>query len=127
MAIIWVLGAGGLVAAWVLGTPRLESYASAHQPGGDVVVRLVDLPMWVETDLETSIVQHLLTTPPHLLPDGPDQYLHDGCCAYRHPPRTSTDWGSHGLASAWADTSVSYGVTQVSPWPNGGVLSAGCL
>lgn len=57
VAVIWVLGAGGLVTAWVLGTPRLESYASNHQPGGDVVVRLVDLPRWVESDLQTMLVK----------------------------------------------------------------------
>jgi hypothetical protein len=57
VAVIWVLGAGGLVTAWVLGTPRLESYASSHQPGGDVVVRLVDLPTWVESDLQTMLVE----------------------------------------------------------------------
>ena len=57
VAVIWVLGAGGLVTAWVLGTPRLESYASDHQPRGDVVVRLVDLPMWVESDLQTMLVK----------------------------------------------------------------------
>ncbi len=54
---LWVLGVGGLVTAWVLGTPRLEAYASAHQADGDVVVRLVDLPTWVEADLESMLVE----------------------------------------------------------------------
>ncbi len=57
MTVVWVLGAGGLVTAWVLGTPRLEAYASAHQTRGDVVVRLVDLPTWVEADLESMLVE----------------------------------------------------------------------
>ena len=57
VAVVWVLGAGGLVTAWVLGTPRLEAYASAHQADGDVVVRLVDLPTWVEADLESMLVE----------------------------------------------------------------------
>ncbi len=57
VAVVWVLSAGGLVTAWVLGTPRLEAYASAHQADGDVVVRLVDLPTWVEADLESMLVE----------------------------------------------------------------------
>lgn len=55
--IVWVLAVGGIVTAWVLGTPRLEAYASAHHVGGDVVVRLVDLPTWVGADLESMLVE----------------------------------------------------------------------
>ncbi len=57
VAVVWVLAVGGIVTAWVLGTPRLEAYASAHQAGGDVVVRILDLPAWVEADLESMLVE----------------------------------------------------------------------
>ena len=52
----WVLAAGGLVAAWVLGVPRLEAYASARQAAGEIEVRFLDPPSWLDDDLETSLV-----------------------------------------------------------------------
>lgn len=57
VTVVWVLGIAGLVTAWVLGTPRLEAYATAHQPGTDVVIRLLDLPDWVDPDLEAMLLE----------------------------------------------------------------------
>ncbi|MHC4786939.1 MAG: hypothetical protein ACYTE6_13380 [Planctomycetota bacterium] len=62
----WVLGAGGLAAAWVLGVPRLEAYASARPGPGEVEVRYVDPPSWLDGDLEASLV---LTAEEHIDPD----------------------------------------------------------
>ncbi len=67
MGVLWVLGVGGLATAWALGTPKLEAYASAHQPDSDVVVRLVDLPAWVQPELASMLVEtatrHIGTDP----------------------------------------------------------------
>jgi hypothetical protein len=53
----WVVAAGGLIAAWVLGVPRLEAYAVDHQQTGAVEVRLGEIPPWVEPELETTLIQ----------------------------------------------------------------------
>ncbi|MHC4828128.1 MAG: hypothetical protein ACYTEY_16360, partial [Planctomycetota bacterium] len=62
----WGLGAGGLIAAWALGVPRLEAYASAQQWHGEVEVRFLDAPPWLAEDLETSLIQ---TAEEHIDPD----------------------------------------------------------
>ena len=33
VAVAWVLAAGGMIAAWVIGVPRLEAYASGLGDG----------------------------------------------------------------------------------------------
>ena len=62
----WVLVGGVFVAAWVLGVPRLEAYASAQQWHGEVEVRFVDPPPWLGDDLKTSLIQ---TAEEHIDPD----------------------------------------------------------
>jgi hypothetical protein len=62
----WVLGAGGLAAAWVLGVPRLEAYASAQPWPDQVEVRYLDPPSWLEDDLQASLV---LTAEEQIDPD----------------------------------------------------------
>jgi hypothetical protein len=52
----WGIVAGGLVAAWALGVPRLEAYASAQQGREPVEVRLLDPPPWVSGDLKASLI-----------------------------------------------------------------------
>lgn len=51
----WVVAAGAVAAAWVLGVPRLEAYASAHQATDEVQVRFLASPTWVEGDFESKL------------------------------------------------------------------------
>jgi len=57
IAAVWIAGTGGLVAAWVLGVPRLEAYAVDHQRTGSVEVRLGKIPPWVEPQLEAMLAE----------------------------------------------------------------------
>ena len=55
MGAAWVTAAIILGVAWVIGVPRLEAYASGHQPAGDSEVRFVDPPAWLAPELEASL------------------------------------------------------------------------
>lgn len=77
LALIWsgkmirpaaaLLAVCGLIAAWALGVPRLEAYASGHlrsvgpaQPNGQeppFSVRFVSFPAWAHGDLEATLLQ----------------------------------------------------------------------
>ncbi len=65
---VWVVAAGGLVAAWVAGVPRLEAYAVDHQRAGPIEVRLGELPEWVGPELETMLAETVARS------IGPDQF-----------------------------------------------------
>lgn len=51
----WSAAGLGLVAAWIVGVPRLEQYAAAHQPPGTIEASFVNPPSWLDPDLETSL------------------------------------------------------------------------
>ncbi len=81
LAVIWsgklirpaaaLLAVSGLIAAWALGVPRLEAYASGHlrsggpaQPNGrepPFSVRFVSFPAWAHDDLEATLLQRAAT------------------------------------------------------------------
>ena len=97
LALIWsgkmikpaaaILAVCGLIAAWVLGVPRLEAYASGRlRSGGPAqaegreapfTVRFVSLPAWAHGDLEATLLQRAAA----LL--GPDPLRRDDLVAVR--------------------------------------------
>ncbi len=63
----WVLAILAVLGLWMLGVPRLSTYASLNQYANTVDVRFTDKPAWVKDDLQASLiatVQEQLTGDP---------------------------------------------------------------
>jgi hypothetical protein len=58
LGMAWTAAAIAVAAAWMLGVPRLQAFASNERFAGIVNVRFVDAPRWFNGDLS----QHLLQT-----------------------------------------------------------------
>lgn len=67
VALGWVIAAGALVVAWVLGVPRLEAYASARRAPDQIHVRFRDPPAWIRGELESV----LLASAAHVIGNDP--------------------------------------------------------
>lgn len=62
----WIMAAGGLVTAWIMGVPRLERYASTRHVAKSVQIRFTNPPGWLGGDLEKELV---LAVSRHIDPD----------------------------------------------------------
>lgn len=52
----WLVGIGGLIAAWILGVPRLEAHAALRGRGDSPVCRFESTPAWATGELEEMLL-----------------------------------------------------------------------
>lgn len=72
LALVWLVGIGGIAAAAWYGVPRLEAHAVEHSDLHTIEIYFIDPPAWVRGDLEAQLIQ---TIEPLLRRDPFDQTM----------------------------------------------------